>query len=77
MLETSLSQLEQLVSDLVQQNQQLQNTADQLRTELSQAREENDSLQLSLLEQEEKQGSTAARIQALVERATSASTVNA
>lgn len=77
MLETSLSQLEQLVSDLVQQNQQLQNTADQLRTELSQAREENDSLQLNLLEQEEKQGSTAARIQALVERATSASTVNA
>ena len=77
MLETSLSQLEQLVSDLVQQNQQLQNTADQLRTELSQAREENDSLQLSLLEQEEKQGSAAARIQALVDRATSASHVSA
>lgn len=77
MLETSLSQLEQLVSDLVQQNQQLQATTEQLRTELTQAREENDSLQLSLLEQEEKQGSTAARIQALVERATSAHTVNA
>ncbi|GAB7530870.1 hypothetical protein PS3A_32810 [Pseudomonas sp. 3A(2025)] len=77
MLETSLSQLEQLVSDLVQQNQQLQNTTEQLRAELSQAREENDSLQLNLLEQEEKQGSTAARIQALVERATSANTVNA
>lgn len=77
MLETSLSQLEQLVSDLVQQNQQLQNTTEQLRADLAQAREENDSLQLNLLEQEEKQGSAAARIQALVDRATSASTVSA
>ncbi|WNW12230.1 hypothetical protein RRX38_14105 [Pseudomonas sp. DTU_2021_1001937_2_SI_NGA_ILE_001] len=77
MLESSLSQLEQLVSDLVQQNQQLQDSNAQLRAELAQAREENDSLQLSLLEHEEKQGSAAARIQALVERATSASAVNA
>lgn len=77
MLETSLSQLEQLVSDLVQQNQQLQNTTEQLRADLAQAREENDSLQLNLLEQEEKQGSAAARIQALVDRATSASHVSA
>lgn len=77
MLESSLSQLEQLVSDLVQQNQQLQDSNAQLRAELVQAREENDSLQLSLLEHEEKQGSAAARIQALVERATSASAVNA
>ena len=77
MLETSLSQLEQLVGDLVQQNQQLQDTSAQLSAELAKARDENDSLQLSLMEQEEKQGSTAARIQALVERATSASAVSA
>ncbi|GFM50763.1 hypothetical protein [Pseudomonas capsici] len=77
MLETSLSQLEQLVGDLVQQNQQLQDTNAQLSAELAKARDENDSLQLSLMEQEEKQGSTAARIQALVERATSASAVGA
>ncbi|MFK7701528.1 hypothetical protein [Pseudomonas caspiana] len=77
MLEASLSQLEQLVSDLVQQNQQLQSTNTQLTTELAQARDENDSLQLSLMEQEEKQGATAARIQALVDRATSASAVTA
>ncbi|WP_349973646.1 hypothetical protein [Pseudomonas caspiana] len=77
MLEASLSQLEQLVSDLVQQNQQLQSTNTQLTTELAQARDENDSLQLSLMEQEEKQGATAARIQALVDRATSASAVSA
>ncbi len=77
MLEASLSQLEKLVGDLVQQNQDLQNTNAQLAEELKQARDDNDSLQLSLLEQEEKQGATAARIQALVDRATGASPVNA
>ena len=77
MLEASLSQLEQLVSDLGQQNQQLQNTNAQLSTELAQVRDDNDSLQLNLMEQEEKQGATAARIQALVDRATSASAVSA
>lgn len=77
MLEASLSQLEQLVGDLVQQNQKLQETNARLSAELAQAKDENDSLQLSLMEQEEKQGSTAARIQALVERATSASATSA
>ncbi|MBV4538396.1 MULTISPECIES: hypothetical protein [Pseudomonas] len=76
MLEASLNQIEQLVTDLLQKNAQLveQNTA--LSQELAQAKEENDSLQLSLMEQEEKHGATAARIQALVERA-SAGVVNA
>ncbi|MFJ3487034.1 hypothetical protein ACIPL1_27000 [Pseudomonas sp. NPDC090202] len=77
MLEASLSQLEKLVSDLVQQNQELQNANAQLNEELQKARDDNDSLQLSLLEQEEKQGATAARIQALVDRATSVSAVGA
>ena len=71
-----LNQLEQLVNDLMQKNAQLteQNTA--LGQELAQAKEENETLQLSLMEQEEKHGATAARIQALVERA-SAGVVNA
>ncbi|MCF7533425.1 hypothetical protein [Pseudomonas petrae] len=77
MLEASLSQLEKLVSDLVQHNQELQNTNARLAEELKQARDDNDSLQLSLMEQEEKQGATAARIQALVDRATSVSAVDA
>ena len=77
MLEASLSQLEKLVSDLVQHNQELQNRNAQLAEELKQARDDNDSLQLSLMEQEEKQGATAARIQALVDRATSVSAVDA
>ena len=68
MLEASLSQLEQLVSELVQQNQELLGTNKKLSAELAQAKDENESLQLSLMEQEEKQGATVARIQALVER---------
>ncbi|MHC6223567.1 hypothetical protein ACYU03_02050 [Pseudomonas sp. X10] len=78
MLEASLNQLEQLVNDLVQKNAQLAEQNAQLSQELAQAKEENDSLQLSLMEQEEKHGATAARIQALVERASaSAGAVNA
>ena len=52
-----------------QQEQELLDANEQLNTELAQARDENESLQLTLMEQEEKQGATAARIQALVERA--------
>jgi len=69
MIESSLSKLEQLVSDLVQQKQELLDTNAALNAELTQAKDENESLQLNLMEQEEKQGATAARIQALVERA--------
>ena len=76
MIESSLSKLEQLVSDLVQQKQELLDTNAALNAELAQAKDENESLQLSLMEQEEKQGATAARIQALVERV-SVSPVNA
>ena len=73
MMESSLSKLEQLVSDLVQQKQELLDTNAALNAELAQAKDENESLQLSLMEQEEKQGATAARIQALVERASTVS----
>ena len=69
MLEESLSQLEQLVTNLVQQNQALQSVNAQLQAELLQSKDDNETLQLSLLEQEELQGETAARIQALLERA--------
>ena len=69
MIESSLSKLEQLVSDLVQQKQELLDANTALNAELVQAKDENESLQLNLMEQEEKQGATAARIQALVERA--------
>ena len=73
MMESSLSKLAQLVSDLVQQKQELLDTNAALNAELAQAKDDNESLQLSLMEQEEKQGATAARIQALVERASTVS----
>ena len=68
MIESSLSKLEQLVSDLVQQKQELLDINAALNVELAQAKDDNESLQLSLMEQEEKHGATAARIQALVDR---------
>ncbi|MCL6704197.1 hypothetical protein [Pseudomonas sp. T1.Ur] len=72
MLEASLSQLEQLVTDLVQQNRHLTGLNETLSAELAKAKDENESLQLSLMEQEELHGSTAARIQTLIERASNA-----
>jgi hypothetical protein len=69
MLEQSLSQLEALVSELLQANQALLSSNTQLTAELAQARDDNDNLQLSALEQDELQNATLARIQALVERA--------
>ncbi|MFD2640532.1 hypothetical protein [Pseudomonas japonica] len=69
MLDTTLSQLEQLVGELLQKNQQLAERNAQLEAELAQAKDENESLQLNLMEQEEKYGATNARIQALIERA--------
>ncbi|MBC3364081.1 hypothetical protein [Pseudomonas sp. SWRI154] len=72
MLEASLSQLEQLVNDLVQQNRHLTSLNETLSAELAKAKDENESLQLNLMEQEELHGATTARIQALVERASNA-----
>ena len=68
MLDSTLEQLEQLVAELLQQNEVLVQDNAQVREELLKAREENDSLQLSLMEQEEKHNATATRLQALVRR---------
>jgi septation ring formation regulator EzrA len=77
MLENSLTQLEQLVAELARQNQALLSTNEQLSAELAQVKDENESLQLNALEQEEQQGATLARIQALVELATAGGKVHA
>ncbi|MCL7462069.1 hypothetical protein [Pseudomonas sp. NW5] len=68
MLETTLEQLEALVSELLSQNQNLGEHCRLLEQQLQQAREENDNLQLAALEQEEKQAASQARLQALVQR---------
>ncbi|MFC5699425.1 hypothetical protein ACFPU0_28310 [Pseudomonas sp. GCM10022186] len=68
MLDNTLVQLEQLVSELLEQNQAIADDNARVRAELRKAREENDSLQLAMLEQEEKSNATAERLQALVRR---------
>ncbi|MNT79243.1 hypothetical protein D3C72_2185590 [compost metagenome] len=63
----------------MQANKALQSANAQLSSELAQIKDENETLQLSAIEQEELHGATATRIQALVELAGStvrASTVN-
>ena len=72
MLQSSLNQLEQLVGELLERNRQLVDTNQQLSGELARAKEENDTLQLGLMEQEELHSDATARIQALVERASAA-----
>ena len=68
MLDSTLEQLEQLDAELLQKNEVLVQDNAAVREELLKAREENDSLQLSLMEQEEKHNATATRLQALVRR---------
>lgn len=68
MLETTLTQLERLVTDLLQQNRTHSDDINRLKQELQQVKEENDSLQLVAMEQEEQQAATLARLQALVQR---------
>ena len=66
MLENSLSQLEGLVRTLVEEKRVLLSANAQLATELASFKEENETLQLSALEQDDQQSATLARIQALV-----------
>lgn len=68
MFETTLSQLEQAVSHLIEQNQALQSRCATLESQLQQVQEENDTLQLTALEQEEQQNASLARLQALLQR---------
>ncbi|MGN5518216.1 hypothetical protein VF673_04925 [Halopseudomonas sp. Lyrl_26] len=68
MLETTLTQLERLLDDLLQQNSTHQETIARLERELLQLREENDNLQLSNLEQEEQLATTLERLKGMLER---------
>ncbi|HCL77744.1 hypothetical protein [Stutzerimonas nitrititolerans] len=68
MFETTLSQLEQAVTQLLEQNQSLLSRCAALELQVQQVHEENDTLQLAALEQEEQQGATLARLQALLQR---------
>jgi uncharacterized protein YigA (DUF484 family) len=69
MLEETLVQMEQLVGDLLQRNQELQAGQAELVAALAKSKDENETLQLQMLELEERQGAVATRLQALVQRA--------
>lgn len=68
MLETTLTQLERLIDDLLQKNQTQQETINRLEGELSQLRDENDTLQLTSMEQEEQLTATLKRLQSILQR---------
>ncbi|HTN31775.1 MAG TPA: hypothetical protein VL178_13275 [Pseudomonas sp.] len=69
MLEETLEQMEQLIGDLLTQNQQLLASQTELTEALAQIKDENDSLQLQVMEMEEKQGAVVARLQTMLQRA--------
>lgn len=68
MLETTLTQLERLIDDLLQKNRAYQEDITRLEGELRQLRDDNDNLQLASLEQEEQLNATLERLQAMLQR---------
>ena len=74
MLETTLTQLERLIDDLLQKNRGYQEDVTRLEGELRQLRDDNDNLQLANLEQEEQLNATLERLQGLLQRSGAEST---
>ncbi|MFA5677348.1 MAG: hypothetical protein WC953_02925 [Pseudomonas sp.] len=68
MLETTLTQLERLIDQLLQQNRVQQENITRLEEELRQLRDDNDTLQLTNMEQEEQLSGTLARLQSILQR---------
>ena len=64
----TLSQLEQLIDQLIGQNSQLQTQVSELKDKNSKLIDENEILQLEVLESEEKQKDTSTTLTALLEK---------
>lgn len=77
MLETTLTQLERLIDDLLQQNRSQQEAVTRLEAEISQLRDDNDTLQLTNMEQEEQLTGTLQRLQAILQRSGAEASVTA
>lgn len=73
MLDTTLTQLERLIDDLLQQNREHQENIVRLESELRQSRDDNDNLQLANLEQEEQLNATLERLQGMLQRSATTS----
>ncbi|KPH65200.1 hypothetical protein AMS58_07905 [Pseudoalteromonas porphyrae] len=72
----TLSQLEQLIDQLISQNSQLQTEVNELKDKNSQLIDENEILQLEALESEEKQKDTSTTLTGLLEKLQSAQQAN-
>lgn len=68
MLEATLTQLEQLINELLQQKNTQNENIRRLEEELQRTKEENDTLQLAAMEMEEQQTEILTRLQALLQR---------
>lgn len=75
MLDTTLTQLERLLDDLLQQNRVQQDSIARLEQELAQLRDDHDTLQLTNMEQEEQLATTLERLQTILQRSGAAGTV--
>ncbi|HEA18090.1 MAG TPA: cell division protein ZapB [Pseudoalteromonas prydzensis] len=64
----TLSQLEQLIDQLIGQNSQLQAQVNELKDKNSKLIDENEILQLEVLESEEKQKDTSTTLTGLLEK---------
>ncbi|GAP74166.1 hypothetical protein W04_0678 [Pseudoalteromonas sp. SW0106-04] len=72
MNQETLSQLEQLVDKLIQRNSELQQEVTTLRENNTKLMDENETLQLEVLESEEKQKETSSTLTSLLEKLQSA-----
>ncbi|MFT6788883.1 MAG: cell division protein ZapB [Pseudoalteromonas rhizosphaerae] len=72
----TLSQLEQLIDQLISQNSQLQTQVSELKDKNSKLIDENEILQLEVLESEEKQKDTSTTLTGLLEKLQSAQQAN-
>ena len=72
----TLSQLEQLIDQLINQNSQLQMQVNELKEKNSKLIDENENLQLELLDSEEKQKDTSTTLTGLLEKLQSAQQAN-
>ncbi|WP_462157235.1 cell division protein ZapB [Pseudoalteromonas sp. GB56] len=73
MNQDTLSQLEQLVDKLIARNSELSQEVTSLRENYAKLQDENETLQLEVLESEEKQKETSTTLSSLLEKLQAAS----
>lgn len=72
----TLPQLEQLIDQLISRNSQLENQLNELKAQHSKLVDENETLQLEVLDSDEKQKETSTALTGLLEKLQSANQAN-